>query len=962
MRGWSRLPASPNVPRVYGFGRPSLAASTGRRLIRHALDGDPRPLLWLGVPVIVALAVLAGLDVGGQAILWENGHWTLAGLLAAVIAALAARAATGQDRRLRALIAIGCAAWFIGQVVWDLQTMVGYYSLPAPSDLGYMFLAVPVLGAFLVYVHGRLPRVEEVAVYLDATAIFLAISGLILAAYGAQVAHLALLGAAVTVAYPIVHLATAGAGLVILVATGARPRLGGGYLGLLGFAILGGAWVGWLKDAAVAQPAAGSLINDLFSLGILCVAVGGATVRVEAPSVGRVRSRAAIALGGLPLLALAVSAVLIATKEQDVSMPGLIEAAAVAIIVLTGLRQWLLVHERGRLLDAANRAQEDLQDALARRAEADTRYRVLVEHVPAAVYIDSEDPRVTDGGRLLYLSPQIEAILGYPPEAFINDPELWPSLIHPEDRAIALNAYSEHWSGGDLLRAEYRMYTRDGSLVWLRDEAYAMNEGTDKGRVSQGLLIDTTDHKRLEAQLLHDALHDPLTGLANRVLFREHLERALLRRRRRGSHVAVLFLDLDDFKVVNDSLGHRAGDRLLIEVAHRLSGAIRAGDIAARQGGDEFTVLLESVKGAADAVQSAERLAIELRRPIELDGRSLVVGVSVGIALSSGHDTGADDLLAHADAAMYAAKADGKARHAVFDPTMRARARSRLETEAELRRAIEAAAFELAYQPIIDLTTTQIVGFEALVRWRHPERGLIPPSDFIPLAEATGLIVQLGRLVTETACRQLRAWRDAFPTAPITMSVNVSPRQAGEPGFAAETRAILSATGIEPSSLVMEITESIMLRESSETDGTLRQLGELGVRLAVDDFGTGFSALEYFKRFAIESLKIDRSFIAGLGSSRTDTAIVTATLAFASALDLSVTAEGVETEAQLDRLRALGCQRGQGYLFARPMAADDATAFLARTTGSAGAGAAGASAAGAADPPAVPAPSTTRAA
>jgi EAL domain-containing protein (putative c-di-GMP-specific phosphodiesterase class I) len=267
----------------------------------------------------------------------------------------------------------------------------------------------------------------------------------------------------------------------------------------------------------------------------------------------------------------------------------------------------------------------------------------------------------------------------------------------------------------------------------------------------------------------------------------------------------------------------------------------------------------------------------------------------------------------------------------VFDPTMRARARSRLETEAELRQAIADGAFELVYQPIVDLGSSRVVGFEALVRWRHPERGLILPSDFIPLAEQTGLIVPLGRWVTETACHQLRAWRDAYPTMPITMNVNVSPRQAAEPGFAVEIKAILATTGVEPAWLVMEITESIMLRESTETDGTLRQLGEMGVRLAVDDFGTGFSALEYFKRFAIESLKIDRSFITGLGGSRTDTAIVTATLAFASALDLSVTAEGVETDVQLERLRALGCQRGQGYHFARPMPPDEATAFLLRS-------------------------------
>ena len=448
-----------------------------------------------------------------------------------------------------------------------------------------------------------------------------------------------------------------------------------------------------------------------------------------------------------------------------------------------------------------------------------------------------------------------------------------------------------------------------------------MTEGPAGGRhVSQGLLVNTTEQKRLEEQLLHDALHDPLTGLANRVLFRDHVERALAGRRRRRTKVAVLFLDLDDFKVVNDSLGHRAGDRLLNEVAKRLSATIRAGDIAARQGGDEFTILLDRVQDAQDAMASAERLSAELRRPIELEGRSIVIAVSIGIALASHAETDADDLLAHADAAMYAAKAQGKARHALFDPSMRVRARSRLETEAELRAAIADEAFEVHYQPIIELASNQIVGFEALVRWRHPTEGLVQPNAFIPLAEETGLIVPLGRLVTAAACRQLRAFQETGVGHPgLTMSVNVSPRQAIEPGFAAEVAGILEATGLKPSSLVLEITESIMLRESAISDGSLRKLSDMGVQLVVDDFGTGFSALEYFKRFAIQGLKIDRSFIRGLGKSREDTAIVTATLAFATALGLSVTAEGVETTDQLDRLKALGCLNGQGFLFARPL-------------------------------------------
>ena len=345
-------------------------------------------------------------------------------------------------------------------------------------------------------------------------------------------------------------------------------------------------------------------------------------------------------------------------------------AAAFGVVVGSGV---VLVR---RLRHAAAMLEQTVRQV----EEAGSRLQVLVEHVPAAVYIDMADPDVSDGGRLAYMSPQIRGILGYRPEELVDDPELWPSRIHPDDRAAALAAYEAHWQTGEPLRAEYRMLGRDGSEVWLRDEAYGMPDNTRSGRqVSQGLLVDITDRKRLESKLIHDALHDPLTGLANRVLLRDHLERALARRGRSGGTIALLFVDLDDFKRINDSYGHAAGDQILVRVAERLVGAVRAEDVVGRQSGDEFAVLLARVHDADEAIVSADRILGELRRPILLGAHSIVVGGTIGIAVAIEPGATAEDLLTQADAAMYAAKAAGKGRHAVYDPWMPTRTWTDLE-------------------------------------------------------------------------------------------------------------------------------------------------------------------------------------------------------------------------------------------------------------------------------------------
>jgi diguanylate cyclase (GGDEF)-like protein/PAS domain S-box-containing protein len=922
-----------------GFGAPLTGRRGPRRPLRVtamravARFGDRSGVLLIGLPIVGLFMLLTALDAGGLAAVWENAHWTSASLVGAVLALVTIRSTNGLCRRVAILVATASVAWFLGQIVWDIQTAIGYFQLPAPSDIGFLMVVPPVVVAFVVVIRGRVSKPEELAIYLDTVAIFLAVSAVVLAVYGAQMVDLSTLGEIATVAYPIVHIATAVAGLVTLLAIRAAPRAAGYWL-LAGFAILGLAWIDWLRQAVVGVPPVGSLAHYGFSVGILLVGAGGADWQVGTADGRWFRRVSTVVVSGLPLAALLTAASLLVARHVLSTHPlDAVDLAALAVVVVTGIRQALLVHEGGRLLDDSRQARDALEVAMLERAQADSRYQILVERVPAAVYIDVSDAAVSDGGHLSYMSPQIEAILGYPPDAFLDDPELWPRLIHAEDHDRVVAALEEHWVTEQPLRVDYRMIKADGSLVWVHDEAYAIREEMTGGRrVSQGILVDTTEQKRLEAQLVHDAFHDPLTGLANRALFREHLERAVGSNKRRRSAVAVLFLDIDDFKVVNDSLGHAAGDRLLVEVARRLSTVIRSEDVAARQGGDEFTILVGRVDGPAEAMATAHRIAEALARPIDLDGRPLVIGVSIGIALGRGARVVAGDLLAHADAAMYAAKAQGKGRSAVFDPSMRRRAKDRLETESELRGAIETQAFELHYQPIVSLPTGRIVGFEALVRWRHPVRGLTAPGEFIPLAEATGLIVPLGRIVLREACRSLRTWLEAGADPSLTVSVNVSPRQAAEAGFAAEVRGILDETGLAPRALVLEITESLTVEASASTGGSLRELRDLGVQLDIDDFGTGFSALDYFKRFTVQGLKIDRSFVGGLERSREDVAIVTATLAFASALGLTVTAEGVETVEQLDRLIELGCHRAQGFLLSVPVPADQVPALLALRT------------------------------
>ncbi|MEO6205970.1 MAG: EAL domain-containing protein [Mycobacteriales bacterium] len=525
-------------------------------------------------------------------------------------------------------------------------------------------------------------------------------------------------------------------------------------------------------------------------------------------------------------------------------------------------------------------------------------------------------------------SDQLYRIYGREPQSFEATYEVFLSMLHPDDREHVMGVHQHSMATLEPFEMEERVIWPDGQVRTLASwgEVVAV-DGVATRMV--GICWDITERRAMEEQLVRDALHDRLTGLPNRALLLDRLSQAVAGLGRHKRTLAVLFIDIDRFKVINDSLGHEAGDEVLVEMARRLERSMRPGDTVGRFGGDEFVVLCEDLDHPAEALTIAARLQEALVVPITIGGAELVITISTGIALPSSHEDDAGALLRNADAAMYRAKQDGRSRAVVFADAMRVQALGRLETETQLRRALAAEELRVHYQPIVDLGSGALVGMEALVRWQHPTRGLVPPSEFITIAEETGLIVPLGEWVLEQACTQLVAWHHDHPQhRDLTMAVNLSGLQVAQSDLTARLRAILTRTGVNPRGIELEITESVLMRDAEATMVVLRSLKALGVRLSVDDFGTGYSSLSYLKRYPVDALKIDQSFVEGLRHKGEDAAIVTAIQALADALGMTTIAEGVEEEVQREALRALGCSRAQGYLMSRPMPAEDLVSLL----------------------------------
>jgi diguanylate cyclase (GGDEF)-like protein/PAS domain S-box-containing protein len=582
--------------------------------------------------------------------------------------------------------------------------------------------------------------------------------------------------------------------------------------------------------------------------------------------------------------------------------------AAVAVTPLLLARQALALRESGTLHE------------LKASHETEERFRSLVTNSSDTIFVTDPDTSI------LFCTPSAESVFGYALDD-LSERRL-SDLVHPDDIPAMLSLVARcAGQSGSNTRGEWRLCDHEGE--WHYTETVIANLLEDPHVHSLVFTSrDIGERVRFQNELQHQAFHDALTGLANRVLFKDRVEHALARAERTGIHVAVLLLDIDDFKLVNDSYGHVMGDHLLVQVAERIECILRTSDTAARLGGDEFAILLEGTTDLREACQVAERTLGLFEDKFSIEVAELAVSASIGVAISDGSHTSAQELLRDADVAMYSSKAHGKNRLEVFEPEMQAAVYERLELANELREAVERREFVVFYQPIVEIATELIVGCEALVRWTHPRRGLLRPDAFIQIAEVTGLIVPIGDYVLTQACRQLAVWDGQLGANAMRMAVNLSPRQLKDPLVVSTVRRALEHSGIDPGRLTLEITETALVEDSYATLARLRDLKALGVRLSIDDFGTGYSSLSYLRQFPVDAVKIAKPFVDHIAEGDDHSALARAIITLGDTLRLEVVAEGIEQEAQMLALRSMGCQLGQGFYSSRPVEASSLRSLL----------------------------------
>lgn len=588
-------------------------------------------------------------------------------------------------------------------------------------------------------------------------------------------------------------------------------------------------------------------------------------------------------------------------------------------------QRWPRVKEFNLLAQSLNRIEQSLHLSFKALQDSEQRFQNMAINVPGVIVQYVLHPDGSD--QVIYMSPGCTELWEVRAVAVVQNPQILWSMVHSDDLSRLQESIGESAATLQPWSCQWRITTPSGKEKWLEASGRPTRQ-TNDDVIWDTLVMDVSDRIMAEQKLRYDALHDQLTGLSNRNLLLERLSFALKRlKRNQSAQFAVLFLDLDHFKVVNDSLGHLIGDQLLLAVARELTTFIRETDLAARLGGDEFVILLEDIHSIDEVVQVAERILAAFGVPFQLAERDVFTSASIGIVMGTDYHHQSETLLRDADLAMYQAKQEGRRQYAIFDPAMHLKAVERLQLEQDLRQALVAKELTLYYQPIINFDTETIRGVEALVRWQHPQRGLLQPNAFIQLAEETGLIVPMGQWILETACQQLMDWQAQFPLQTFKMSVNLSVQQL-QPSLVPLLQEMLCNYQVPSNSLILEITESMLIQNNEVTQTVLEQIRAIGIQLSIDDFGTGYSSLSYLNQLPVNALKIDRSFVTLFESDKRHRGIVESIIALTNVLGLEVIAEGIESTQQLEWLKGLGCKLGQGYLFSPPMSATDITEAL----------------------------------
>ncbi len=851
--------------------------------------------VWVGIAAALSTAYFT--QDGAVA---KLGFYVPVALGAAVAVGVGVRVHRPQQPVAWLLLGAGLGAFALGDTVYYAYEALHGESAPFPywSDLGYLSCYVFLLLGLVLLARGahRRDRTSVIDAAIVATGIGLPLWVFSIAPYAGDTSS-TVLARTIAAGYPIADVLVLAAAAHLWFLPVRHPLAV--RLLVLGVPPLIAADVVYGAQSIAGTWRTGTWVDAGWLMFYVLTAVAALHPTAAQPVAQRTDAAARLSgarVVGLVLASLVAPGMLVAQDLLGQRVAS--EPIAVAFVLVTALVLLRVSH----LVESLVGAEEKQRSA--------ARFQSLVQSGSDLIHL------VEQGGTVRYTSPSSERVLGRPAAQVVGSPLL--ELVHPAD---ALR-FSEHlvraFEGTVSGAVEVRLSTPAGTWLWV--EALASPPSPDEDGVACVVVTsrDVSERKGLEDQLTAQALHDPLTGLPNRRLFHDRVGTALAQRS--PGEVTVLFLDLDDFKVVNDSLGHGAGDELLVTIATRLTSALRAGDTVARLGGDEFAVLLQQDVGPGTAERTAARLIEVLHAPVVLGGTEQRPRVSIGIAPAQ-EDDSTEDVLRNADLAMYMAKGAGKGRFATYQPAMYAATIGRLELLADLRTAIEGEQLRLHYQPTVQLSSGAVTGVEALVRWQHPERGLISPAEFIPLAEESGLVVPLGRWVLRAACREAAGWPQHPDRAPVSIAVNLSTRHLSDASVVDDVRQALAESGLAAGRLVVEITETGLVDDEDVVLGVLHALKEVGVRLAVDDFGTGYSSLSYLRRFPIDVLKVDKSFVDGLGLGGDGEAsgLVEAILGMARTLRLTTVAEGIEQPDQLTELTLLGCDSAQGYLLSRPV-------------------------------------------